>query len=327
MAQITGKSVLSCWTYDAVSVDLFHNARSAVRYVVLELHPHRLWLPAYLCPEMAQAVSDISIPIIYYPVDGALRPHVSYLGDNLAEGDVVLGINYFGRPAAAGWSNLVSQSKGVRWIEDCAQTIHTDGEHFGDFRIYSPRKFLGAPDGGVLVDTRGLLQRPRLSALSCDRFLKPYEMRASDPQGYDHESWYREFRKVENAINPSSLAMSATSRLILECTDIEPIINCRKRNYSFLLERLPELALFSDVPNSWAPFGFPLLTSRHEELWQHLRQHFVFVPRHWRNLTSPPAKFEREHKLSQALMTIPCDQRYDLEQMERIVLLVREICP
>ena len=321
------QSLLSKWTADGRATYLFHNARSCVRYVVADLRPRRLWLPAYLCPEIEVAVRDVAELVLYYPLDSELNPDGKFLVDELRAGDAVLGINYWGKPAAPSWSSALGDIKGVIWIEDCAQTLDTGGAHFGDVRIYSPRKMVGVPDGGVLVDRAGILRPPELEPLCSNTFMQPYIMRAADPEGRDHRTWYARFQEAEASMTPSNEAMCEATRERLEVIDAELLFGRRSKNYLFLFGELEDLALFSSPPVNWVPFGFPLVTERHEELWTHLCEHRVFAARHWRGLPSPADEFERLHLLADSVLTIPCDQRYTVSDMARVAELVREICP
>ena len=163
----TSHSLLARWTADGRATYLFHNGRSCLRYVVADLRPRRLWLPAYLCPEIEVAVRGTADEVLYSPLVGELHPDTEFLVGELEAGDAVVGINYWGRPAAPSLSGAVGDLPGVTWIEDCAHTLDTGGAHFGDVRIYSPRKVVGVPDGGLLVDRAGILRPPELEP-SCE---------------------------------------------------------------------------------------------------------------------------------------------------------------
>ena len=324
---LVGTSILASWTGHAEAIHLFHNARSAIRYVISALQPRRLWLPAFMWPRVHECVGGLAVTVEHYRSDELLVPDARFLRDVLLPGDLVLGVNYFGRPAHPDWMELVDHLDGVTWLEDCVPSLDTGGRHYGDVRVYSPRKLLGAPDGGVLVDQRGILPTPNLVKLNTERFIAPYLMRAADPEGTNRKAWFDAFRSAEAEMIASDAAMSEKTKAILEQTDLAPMVERRIENYLFLFRALKDLALFPDPPSGWAPFGFPLLTERHEALWDHLRRHSIFAPRIWRRLTSPQQKFPVEHALSAALITIPCDQRYDLEDMQRVVSVVREVCP
>lgn len=326
-SHVATESVLSNWGADATAVSLFHNARSAVRHAVVDRRLRRFWLPAYVCPELVAALKGVEAEIRYYPVAKRLEPDTDFLAGRLQPGDGVLGIDYFGRPSAHAWRDLVAAADAVLWVEDCAQALDTGGQRFGAVRVYSPRKLLGVPDGGVLVDVRGTLSSPMLEPAGNDGFVLPYRLRAADPEGRDRERWYRAFQAAESAMAFGNLAMSTLSEAILRGTAIEPISVRRRENYLSLLSALREWALFPEPPQCWAPLGFPLLTASAEGLGDYLAERHVFAPRHWRGLPSPAAEFPKEHRLSRSLLTLPCDQRYGPAEMERVAALVKRFGP
>tara|TARA_B100000614_G_scaffold249303_1_gene258131 strand:+ start:437 stop:1507 length:1071 start_codon:yes stop_codon:yes gene_type:complete len=321
------QSVLSAWTDGAAAIALFHNARSAVRHAVRDFGRRRFWLPAYVCPELACSVQGLDAEIHYYPVGGTLEPDTGFLADELEGGDVVLGINYFGRSAVESWRDLIDEVEGVLWIEDCAQALSTGGEHYGDIRIYSARKLMGAPDGGVLVDVHGKLTPPDLVPLLQDDFVEPYRLRRADAEGRMRPQWFQAFRAAELGMVAGNEAMSAMSEAILNAADIGPMIDRRSENYSYLHNELGEVALFRDSPRGWAPLGFPMVSSRCDALCAFLADRLIFAPRHWPALPCPGDRFPTEHRLSTALVTLPCDQRYGLADMERVVAAVKAFAP
>ena len=49
----------------------------------------------------------------------------------------------------------------------------------------------------------------------------------------------------------------------------------------------------------------------------------LFCPRHWETIPSP-AQFSDAHALAGSLITLPCDQRYDIDAMHALAKAVRE---
>ena len=70
------------------------------------------------------------------------------------------------------------------------------------------------------------------------------------------------------------------------------------------------------------PLGFPVRVRAPEDFVAKLARLRIFAPRHWRELVaeSPP---ERERALQATLVTLPCDQRYNLEDMSWVAEAAR----
>ena len=123
--------MLAAWTAGVTGAWLLHNARSALHALWSAWMPSRVWLPAYVCTEVATAVPR-DIEARYYPLDDALAPRVDFLAARVCDGDSVLAIDYFGRPAGADFVSLVRERTAVDWIEDRAHALDprpTPGEN------------------------------------------------------------------------------------------------------------------------------------------------------------------------------------------------------
>jgi hypothetical protein len=319
----TGRSVFARWTEDAGAVHCFHNARSALHHVLVSHAPTRIWLPAYLCPEVVSAI-PASIEIRYYGLDEALAPDVRLLREELRSDDAILGAHLFGKPLPAEWRGLASEWPELLWIEDCAQALDIGDAHFAPIRIYSPRKLLGAPDGGILVDGEGVLPPPNLAPCTDEKFVRPYALRAADRNDEDNARWFRAFRQAEASMEVGPKAMSDTALRIVKSAAIQPIAEKRIRNYRALVERLADHALIAEIPDRWAPVGFPIIAKDSAALGAFLADRKIYAPRHWAELPSPRADFPGEHRLAHMQLTIPCDQRYDEQDMERAATTVLE---
>ena len=299
----------------------FHNARSAVHFLLEHLAVKSVWLPAYICPEMTRASALGGREVRYYPVAQGLTPQVCFLQQHLRAGEAVVGVDYFGRSPGCTFLDFVQSRRDIHWIEDRAQAICPDGALWGDYVFYSPRKVAGVPDGGILVGISRDLPPFTPQPHSDWSFVRPSLCRFENPD----EDWHVVYREVEEAMDVSSLGMSRLSLAILERLDALRIQEKRRANFSYLKGQLGEHYLFKDLEDSdFVPFGFPMRHAESGSLCEALRKRRIYVPRHWTRLPSPADQFSDEHKLSAELMTLPCDQRYSLTDMGSMVDAIRE---
>ncbi|MFW2542761.1 hypothetical protein ACN2XU_08975 [Primorskyibacter sp. 2E107] len=307
------------WTDAAAQALTFVNARSGFAHILQCLAPRRIWLPAYCCADMAEATRA---PLIYGG-DDTLTPDVDALDEALRPGDLVLGLNHFGRPNA-NLAALARSRPDVTWVEDCAQAADTGATPWADLRLFSPRKLLAVPDGGILVDARGLLPAPRQRPAATARLRHAGLMRAADPQDRNNAAWYAAFQRAEAAMTVSDHAMSAHTRNILQGTRADALIAARRANYARLHAHLSDLALWPDPAPKWTPLGFPIRVPDAAALGAGLARERIFAPRHWPRLVTnnPPPS---EAMLQKQLLTLPCDQRYGAADMDRIAAAVRTV--
>ena len=68
---------------------------------------------------------------------------------------------------------------------------------------------------------------------------------------------------------------------------------------------------------------YPYAVSNGQELRRWLIENKVFVAKYWPNVL-PCKSFELEVSLANNVMALPIDQRYGVEDMERIVSIINE---
>jgi hypothetical protein len=68
--------------------------------------------------------------------------------------------------------------------------------------------------------------------------------------------------------------------------------------------------------------GCPIRTKNRDEIRQALFKEHIYPPIHWSIRGVVPEFFEDSHRLSNEIMTLPCDQRYGREDMEKISELI-----
>ena len=286
------------------------------------MKPPRVWLPAYVCAEVAIAVPE-GIERRYFPLDGALAANVDFLATNLADDDHVLAIDYFGRPVSTDFTALVRARPGIGWIEDRAQALNPEAPPWGDWILYSPRKLVGVPDGGIFVAHNKPLPPMRTISPVDFAFALPALERFEDVDEADNVRWYVRFLHAEAMMTIGTQSMSRLSMEILRFSNAKLDCEIRRRNFEILHARLQEWAFIPDAKIPFAPLGFPVRVRSSAELADRLALERIFAPRHWYPLPSDPAQFAAEHRLASELLTLPCDYRYDEADMHRVAEAVR----
>jgi hypothetical protein len=118
--------------------------------------------------------------------------------------------------------------------------------------------------------------------------------------------------------------MSEFSRFVFfRATDFASLAAKRIENYLALLEHLDGAALFCELPSGVVPLGFPIRVSKRDVIRERLFERSIYPAVHWQFGDAVPARFRGSHQLSSEMLTLPCDQRYGVEDMRRIAELVR----
>lgn len=315
------------------TVEWLANSRCALWRILDARRPRRLWLPSYLCDTLLESARMSGTEVRFFPMTGSLLPDGKRWLSEVEPSDAVLMIDYFGFLAPEVWWQVI-RSTGCLSIEDASQALLTDGVgRFSDYVLYSPRKFIGVPDGGMLVScTRTAALAPTaLRAAPADGWLASFEatwLRREQDRGGVSGPWFERFRAGEAAQPCGPYAMSDLSRRVLERGwDLRAVTAARRRNYRRLCASLLPWALFPELPPGVAPIGFPVRLSNRDAVRTALIDERIFPPVHWPIRGAVPDKFVRSHRLANELMTLPCDQRYGLADMDRMAAVFRAAGP
>lgn len=308
-------------------------------------------LPAYLCSSMIQPFREAGVPVDYYKVSRNLTIDLNDL-NRLVE-DVrpsgLLFVNYFGFPVNKQEAKTLSQTKERCWvIEDCAQgSLIEQGSPvvgaIGHFALTSFRKYLPVPDGGLLINNTDMVlpQLPPASGSFVRRKLLGRLLRheyfhggMADPEL--EQAYLTLFNSAEKELDIQIPlhAMSSVAGRILGKIDLPSVMGQRRRNYAFLLRAFAEnpqlqaigTPILNSLPSGVSPLVFPLRVSseRRDGLRRKLVNLRVFCPVHW---PWPAAiaddhfddHFKEERDLSDHMLGLPIDQRYDEADMRSMI--------
>jgi dTDP-4-amino-4,6-dideoxygalactose transaminase len=306
------------------------NARSGILLLVELLAPGKVWLPSYLCSAIVDAVEKGATSIGFYEVDYDLTITSRAWLEDVRRGDLVILIDYFGFPCDYSCA-CQAKERGAWVLEDACQALLS--EEVGscsDFVLFSPRKFLGVPDGGVLALKSKLafpqldLQRPPaewwLKASLATILRREFDLHGGNRR------WFELFQEVEAEAPIGNHAMSELSQtLLIHGFDYVTIAQRRIDNYQLLADQMRNLALFSNLPRNTVPLGFPIRVERRDEVRRVLFDHEIYPPIHWRIQEFVPEEFKYSHRLASEIMTLPCDQRYDDDDISRMAGLILEV--
>lgn len=295
---------------------LVNSGRHALEYLLLSLgdRVRGVVLPYYTCDAVLQPIERLGIAKRFYHIDANLS--ISSL-PQLNDGEIIIVNNFFG-VCDEGVSHLVQRYRN-RIVVDNAQAWYAK-EETGSYGIYSPRKYFGIPDGGIVTGlaASSLLLEQDYSSDRCRHLLKRIDEGAA--------SGYGDFKEVSKQISTAPLkSMSNLTIKILRSINYEKIRKIRRANYSILSEslgdmnpiRLPSMNSFS------CPMVYPFFSSS-SGLRKHLIENKIFVATYWPNVLDWCSHDSEENLLARSLLPLPIDQRYGEEEMNHIVKLIKE---
>lgn len=301
---------------------LLVNARSCINYVIDTVSPKTVWIPSYLCESVFTTTSHYKNHR-FYPVNYDLSIDDSWIC-SIQRNDLVILIDYFGFKCKSEIKQAI-KSKGAWLLEDASQALLSSiTDAFTDFIVFSPRKYVGVPDGGILITNGYLLMQNGESKLQSPSawwekgYIASKCRRQFDSEGGEN-IWFKLFREVENEAPTGNIAMSDFSRRLLkQGFDYRQIAEIRRNNFNYLKKRLDDYTIFHELPDGVVPLGYPCTCRNRDQVIGSLYEQQIFPPVHWSIKGFVPSEFIQSHTLSNRIMTLPCDQRYETEDMNRI---------
>ena len=292
---------------------LLNSGRHSLEYILKSLGEiNRLWIPYYTCDVVLQPIERLCIPYSFYHVkmDFTLTDEI-VLGD----GEYLIYTNYFG--IMDEYCKELAIRYDSQLILDNAQAFYAPHiEKINAF--YSPRKFVGVPDGGIAYTNHSLsieLERD-YSYNRCSHLLKRHEL--APMEGYN------DFKASSHQIANSLLSkMSRLTQQMLSSLNYAVIIERRITNFTFLHAYFSESNELNipNIDSLACPMVYPYYTENFE-LRKRLIANQVFVATYWPNVLNWCEEGDLEYNLCKNIIPIPIDQRYGEEDMKRIIEII-----
>lgn len=298
----------------------FVNARSAFRFLLDQRQSRRVWLPQYTCDALADAAANREIR--YYPVTTSLEPETGTWQAEVEREDVVVAIDYFGFRR---WTDALQPvvARGAVVVEDASQALFIDASPHAACIFYSPRKFVGVPDGGILAGTKLSAPPEPPPAAWWSKAFKASALRRQFDDGTSADRrWFALFQESEREAPVGTYRASDVTEAILRNGIDYPAIRKRRiENYRTLAEGLPEFAVYPRLDDNTVPLGFPVRVADRDRVQRALFADDIYPAVHWQNAIT--AASPASERLSRELLTLPCDQRYDRHDMQRVIAAFR----
>ncbi len=302
----------------------FNLGRTAITHFLKEVNCHELYVPAFLCDSVTEACRREGIVLREYHINADFTPRSEELPTPpLGEDIWILVVNYYGQLTDETILALKEQYDHV--LFDLTHAFFQRPIPEID-SVVSVRKFLGVPDGAYLK-TRRTIAMPQETDQSHLRFSHLLG-RFEESAGVHYEEMLQTANSYHTA--PARLMSPLTSNL-LRSFEYERIADRRMRNYLHLHLRLRALnQLEKDgilrTPKI-GPFCYPLLISSGITLRKELAKRKIFVPTYWSNVIQSAPSDSIEYHYAADILALPCDQRYDEDDMDTIADTILSVLP
>jgi len=292
-----------------------NTGRNAFEYVLRAKGYKKVFLPYYTCDVMLEPVHKLKLNYDFYHIDQTFRPEFDFT--IIKEDDVFVYNNYFG--ICDKQVNEVS-NKCKNLIIDNAQAFYSKPLS-GIDTFYSPRKFFGVPDGAYLYTDKEIdfkLEQD-ISFQRCEHLLGRIDSGAED--------FYEKFKaNDQNLSNQQMKRMSNLTLKLLKSINYISIKNKRQENFKCVndsLKSFNELRIETDEED--VPMVYPFLKRGNTKTKEFLLKNKIFTATYWPSVKGWLNKSNcYESYLVDNLISIPIDQRYDIEDLRELLKHILE---
>ncbi len=285
-----------------------NSARNCFEYVLRVRNYKKVYIPYYTCEVILEPITKLHIEFEFYSINQVLEPIKDY---NLNSNEAFLYTNYFGLKQDC--VKRLAKLYKKQLIVDNAQAFYAKPLE-GIDTFYSPRKFFGIADGGYLyIDKKLDIElKQDYSYERMSHLLKRIDVSA--------EFGYNDFKRNDDSlINQPIKLMSNLTNKILSSIDYNSIKSKRIENYLYLESKLKDKNLIQlPLKNIDVPMVYPYLTND-IALKQKLIANKIFVATYWPNVMDWTKEEDLEYKLTNNLLLLPIDQRYDSLQFYKLI--------
>ena len=291
-----------------------NSARNAFRYILKAKKISKVYLPSYICDSVVEPLITLNINFEFYSINEIFEMCHNI---KLKETERLYYVNYFGLKS--------------KYIADLAaaygsQLIVDNAQAFFEFPIldidtlYSTRKFFGVSDGGYLytdfITDQELEQDSSMGRIS-------HLVGRIDQTAAAH---YQSYTSSENGLADQPIkTMSKFTKAVLASIDYKSTKLLRERNFLYLHAFLANYnSLDIDIGMLNGPMAYPFLW-KDPLLKNELIRNKIYVATYWPEVLKRVSRESVEASFVDHIIPLPIDQRYDLEDMSRIVGFIKNI--
>lgn len=314
---------------------LYSSGRAALYHILLSIKTQKpkfntLYIPDYICDSVIQTIEQAKIEWTVYHLDKSLRAKANSFNNIDPECGAILMVNYFGMMDLSAETDYLKRTNpDLCIIEDNVQSAYSMFETMrSNYRFTSFRKGFPMPDGGWAqglnllnnsIRTENNFAQYKLTG----GFLKNYR-----EYGYYDDNIYLDLlHKGEELINDNmERSISRYTYSGIRYIDYLTIAMKRRNNAKYIVKALKEIGIDSILPltDKAVPLFIPIKLANRNKIRSAMFKENIYCPVHWPMPQTHNAEFVRGKEMSEQELSIIIDQRYDSNDMDRIINVIKD---
>ena len=180
--------------------------------------------------------------------------------------------------------------------------------------VYSPRKFFWVTDGAYLNCSKKL-ELKLDQDVSYQRMMPLFKRIELGSNAAYKDSLANE----DETTNSKMKEMSLLTDKILQSIDYSEIAKIRKNNFAYMHKKLGKInEMKIEISKEMVPMVYPLLINK-INLREKLLKKKIYIPQWWKEVIKNVDKNSYENYLSNNLLPLPIDHRYNKKDLDFII--------
>lgn len=330
------------WIRNGEHCVLLFSGRTAIDFVLNDINTNikSIYMPSYCCSSMLQPFIDRGISIDFYDVVFDSTKGLRYEIDLNKKCDIFYATSYFGfSETTMDFIIDYFNRKGIIVIEDITHRLLSKDSfcHKADYSIASLRKWFPIPSGGLAIKIEGsfssqfIKEPPRLLVETKVEAMRRKAIYVKNKKKENLPILKKNFSEMFHNFNHGiedcyrGIHIDELSSQILFELSLESIREKRRENAAFLYDYLNQsqfINLFIKKPDFSVdcPLFVPIRLSPEFKILMrdYLIMKEIYCPVHW-PISKVISLNEKTREVYEQEISLVCDQRYDLRDMERLI--------
>lgn len=289
-----------------------NSGKNCLEYILRCRKYRKVYIPYYTCDVILKPFLKLGIAYQFYHINLNFE-----IADDirLEECEALLYTNYYGLKQE--YAKKLAISYGRQLIVDNTQAFFAMPIE-GIDTFYTCRKFFGVSDGAYLYTDaepiKGLKQG--ISYNRMEHLIKRIDL--SPEEGFNDYH-----RNDESLAEDEIMLMSQFTQRMMQSIDYHAAIEQRIANFQQLHDSLGESNLLRvELDNASVPMIYPYMTER-KDLRNILISRKIYVACYWPNVLKWTDKDSEDFRLTENMIPLPIDQRYEKKEISRIINIVK----
>lgn len=316
------------------NVKFLRSGRDAIRYVakLCKEEYRTVLMPALACSCMPEPFVKEGYKVIYYKVNKDFSADLNDIEKKLSSNSIFFFMNYFGQESITSKDAKMIRNKveNIILVEDITHDLLKRRNEVwqSDFTVCSIRKWFAIPDGGMVIGKEPFkilqIEEDSYFAELRENAMKQKSVYLSNGEKLQKEE-YRNALAVSNEYIDYTNNLSnihEESMKMLSHIDLKKIYELRIENVKVLKKGIARITgiepLVANCEDS--TLYYPIcVKGKQSELQRKLAEESIYLPVIWPLPKGAEGICRVADDVAVSMLAIPCDHRYSVEDMNRIV--------